>query len=148
MGITREQVTGYLDRYASTLTGFDAPGAAKLWSTPGTIVDDRFSGVLDSREKMIEGLQQSYPLYRKLDLGSVAYDLVEQTQLSEALVLVRVRWMFLDDSGAELTDSTSCYLLREEEAGLRACVWIETDSAEKIRALAAERGVDLTQQDS
>lgn len=144
MSIETTQITDYLDRYAATLTEFDAEGAAALWSTPGMIADDRFSGVLDSRDKMVEGLKQSYPIYRRLGLGSVSYELVDENLLSEALVLVRVRWIFLDASGDELTDSNSYYLLRNEEPGLRACVCVETDSAEKLHALAVARGVDLT----
>lgn len=144
MGVDTSQITDYLDRYAATLTESDAEGAAELWATPGMIVDDRLSGVLESRDQMIAGLTQSYPIYKQLGLGSVAYELVDVTHVTEKLVLVRVRWHFLDDAGEELTDSNSYYLLRNEESGLQACVCIETDSAEKLQALATARGVDLT----
>lgn len=144
MGIETARITDYLDRYAATLAEFDAEGAAGLWSTPGMIVDGQFSGVLSSREEMAEGLNQSYPVYQRLGLGGVDYDLVDVQHLSEALVLVRVRWHFLDADGDELTDSTNYYLLRDEDQGLRACVCVETDAAQKLQELAAARGVDLT----
>ena len=144
MSVETPQITDYLDRYAATLTEFDAEGAAELWSTPGMIVDDCFSGVLESRDKMVEGLKQSYPVYQRLGLGSVSYELVDANHLSNGLVLVRVRWRFLDPNGDELTDSNSYYLLRNEDSGLRACVCVETDSAEKLQALADARGIDLT----
>lgn len=144
MGISTDRVADYLSRYAATLTDHDAKTAAELWATPGMIVDDRASGVLESRDAMVEGLQQSYPLYRKLGLASVGHELLEVKRLTERLVLVCVRWLFLDDAGDFLTDSTSYYLLREEEADLRACVCIETDAVAKLQALAEERGVELT----
>ncbi|WP_194422415.1 hypothetical protein [Microbacterium abyssi] len=144
MGIETLHLIDYFDRYASMLTVFDAEGAAELWATPGMIVDDRFSGVLESHDMMIEGLEQSYPLYQRLGLASVRYDIVDENHLTDSLVLVRVRWIFLDAGGDELTDSTNYYLLRSEERGLRACVCIETDSAEKLQALMAERGIDPT----
>lgn len=144
MGVGTSQITDYLDRYAATLTEFDAEEAARLWAVPGMLVNDSFSGVLVSRDEMIAGLTQSYPIYKQLGLGSVAYELVDVNHLTEALVLVRVRWHFLDDRGQELTDSNSYYLLRSEESGLQACVCIETDSAEKLQALATARGVDLS----
>ena len=118
--------------------------AADLWTTPGLIADDRFSGVLESRDKMVQGLQQSYPLYQKLGLDSVGYELVDETHLTDLLVLVRVRWKFFDAEGALLTDSNAYYLLRGEEGGLRATVCVQTDDAEKLQALAASRGIDLT----
>lgn len=36
------------------------------------------------------------------------------------------------------------YLLRAEDSGLRATVCVQTDDAEKLQALAAARGIDLT----
>ncbi|GGD78873.1 hypothetical protein [Microbacterium murale] len=143
MSIETSQITDYLDRYAATLSQFNAEGAAELWSTPGMIADDRFSGVLESRDKMVDGLKQSYPLYQRLGLASVGYELVEENHLSEALVLARVHWLFLDANGDELTDSNSYCLLRNEESGLRACVCVESDSAEKLQALATARAIDL-----
>jgi hypothetical protein len=141
--IPTERIDEYLARYAASLTAFDAEAAADLWSTPGMIADDHVSGVLESREAMIVGLKQSYPLYRELGLASVGHELLDANTLSERLVLVRVRWLFRDADGEQLTDTTSHYLLREEESGLRACLCVETDAAEKLQALAAERGFDL-----
>lgn len=139
MSIDIERVRDFLDRYAATLTEFDADGAVRLRSTPGMIIDGQISGVLAAREAMAEGLRQSYPLYRRLGLASVGYELLDHNALSEVLILVRVRWLFLDADGALLTDANSYYLLRDEEVGLQACVCVETDSAEKLQALMAER---------
>jgi len=144
MSISSAQIDDYLTRYAASLTNLDADAAAELWSTPGMIADDRFSGVLESHDAMVAGLKQSYPLYQKLGLDSVGYELVDENHLTDSLVLVRAHWRFLDADGDELTDSNSYYLLRNEEPGLRACVCVETDSAEKIHALTVARGVELT----
>lgn len=145
MTTTDDRISEYLTRYADSLTTFDAETAAGLWSTPGTIVNDRSSGVLESRDAMIDGLRQSYPIYQRLGLASVGFELRERRDLSDRLVLVRVRWLFFDAGGAQLTDTDSYYLLRDEDAvGLQACVCVETDAAEKLQALAAARGVDLT----
>lgn len=59
MSIKQDQINDYLDRYADSLSNFDAETAASLWSTPGVIVDDRFSGVIESRGQMVQGLEQS-----------------------------------------------------------------------------------------
>ena len=137
------QIADYLDRYAETLTNFDAAGAAELWAMPGVIVDDNFSGVIESRDAMAAGLEQSYPLYQKLGLSSVGYELLKQEQLSDALTRVHVRWLFYAANGDQLTDSNGHYILRREGEGLRACVCIQTDDATKLQSLAAEKGIDL-----
>lgn len=137
------QIADYLNRYAETLTNFDATGASALWAMPGVIVDDNFSGVVESREAMAAGLEQSYPLYKKLGLFSVGYELLRQEQLSDALTRVHVRWLFYDVNGDQLIDSNGHYILRREDDGLRACVCIQTDDAMKLQSLAADRGIDL-----
>lgn len=143
MTISSQDIDDYFGRYAAALTNFDAGVSADLWATPGTIVDDRFSGVLDSRDAMVSGLEQSYPVYKQLGLASVGYEIVDERPFSDRLVLVAVRWTFLDANGDTLTDSNPSYLLRREDSGLRATVSIQTDDMEKLQALAESRGVDL-----
>ncbi len=141
---TAQEIDDYLTRYAATLTAFDSRAAAGLWATPGMIVDDTFAGVLDDRESMAQGLEQSYPLYRELGLASVTHECLEIQHLTDAITLLKVRWHFLDTDGDELTDSNAYYLLRRTDEGLQACVCIQTDDAQKLQALATERGVDLS----
>ncbi|TWS18034.1 hypothetical protein FK529_17695 [Tsukamurella asaccharolytica] len=138
------EIDDYLARYAQTLTRFDATAGAALWAEPGMIVDDRFSGVLDDRASMARGLEQSYPLYRALGLASVGHELLGSTPLTEAIVLLHVRWLFLDADGALLTDSTAYYIVRRDEDGPHACVCVQVDDASKLQALAADRGIDLS----
>lgn len=136
-------IEGYLTRYAESLASFDSRAGASLWATPGMIIDDQFTGVLDDRESMAQGLEQSYPLYRALGLSSVGHELLDAQDLTDAISLVHVRWLFYDAEGSLLTDSTGYYIVREGDDGLQACVCVQTDDVEKLRALAAERGIDI-----
>lgn len=139
------EIDAYLTRYAATLTAFDAKAAADLWATPGMILDNQFAGVLDDRESMARGLEQSYPLYRKLGLASVGHECLGIDALTDRIKLVQVRWLFYDADGEQLTDSFAYYIVRRDEDGLHACVCIQTDDAEKLQALATERGIDLSE---
>ena len=142
---TDTEIEDYLTRYAATLTAFDSKAAADLWATPGMILDDRFAGVLDGRETMAQGLEQSYPMYRKLGLASVGHECLKVDELTEQIKLVQVRWLFYDANGSQLTDSNAYYVVRRDEDGLHACVCIQTDDAEKLQGLAIERGIDLSE---
>ena len=84
-------INEYLTRYAASLSAFDSRAAANLWATPGMILDDRYAGVLADRESMAEGLERSYPLYRKLGLASVTHECLRIEELTEAITLVQVR---------------------------------------------------------
>lgn len=136
-------VSAYLDRYARSLTDYDAETGASLWAEPGMIVDDNFSGVVATREEMTQRLTDSFPVYRKLGLGSVSYEADEIRWLTDKLVQVKVHWLFYDADGGPLTDSTGFYVLRDSAGALQACVCIQVDDVEKLTALARERGVDL-----
>ncbi|MFJ9686054.1 hypothetical protein ACIRRX_10245 [Streptomyces bacillaris] len=138
------ELDDYLTRYAGTLTSYDAQAAADLWGSPGMILNDQQgAGVLESREAMASGLEQSYPLYRKLGLASVGYERLDHQQLSDAIFLVRVRWLFYDSDGTEMTDSFATYILRRGEEGLQAFVCVPADDLEKLQALADKKGVNL-----
>lgn len=143
MNRTDPEIDDYLTRYAGTLAAFDAHGAAALWGTPGMILDDRFAGVLDDRDAMAQGLEQSYPLYRELGLADVGHECLQVMELTERISMVKVRWHFYDDSGEELTDSNAYYILRRDDDGLHAFACIQVDDAEKLQALAERRGVEL-----
>jgi hypothetical protein len=131
------------DAEAAALMAFDAEAAADLWVLPGLILDDRYAGVIGSRNEMIEGLERSYPMYRKLGLASVGFEVRDRQQLTDAIDMVRIHWLFYDADGRQLTDSTDHYILRRAEEGLRACVCVQVDDAAKLLALAAEHGIDL-----
>ncbi|MGE6737616.1 hypothetical protein, partial [Streptomyces sp. NPDC059900] len=56
------ELDAYLTRYANTLSSYDSQAAADLWGSPGMILNDQQgAGVLESREAMASGLEQSYP---------------------------------------------------------------------------------------
>ncbi|CAM5571008.1 hypothetical protein [Streptomyces avidinii] len=139
------EIDDYLDRYAGTLTSYDAQAAAALWGSPGMILnDEQGAGVLESREAMARGLEQSYPLYRRLGLASVGFERLSHERLSATIYLVRVRWLFYDQEGNRMTDSLASYILRRGDGGLRAFVCVPADDVEKLQALAAEKGVSLS----
>lgn len=137
-------VDDFLTRYASTLTSFDSTAAANLWATPGMILDDRSAGVIEDRETMAQGLERAYNLYRELGLAAVGHECLKVDPLTDVIKLVHVRWHFYDADGNELTDSNAHYIVRRDNDRLYACVCIQVDDAEKIQALATERGIDLS----
>ncbi|MBU7596989.1 hypothetical protein JGS22_004885 [Streptomyces sp. P38-E01] len=92
---------------------------------------------------MAEGLERSYPVYRKLGPASVGYERLGHELLSEAVVLVRVRRLFHAGDGELMTDSFASYVLRRDEEGLRAHLCVPADDIEKLQALADRKGVDL-----
>ncbi|WP_040160079.1 hypothetical protein [Nigerium massiliense] len=143
--LTDADLDDFLVRYETSLTSFDAQASASLWGMPGTLVNDEFVGTIDSRDLMVQGLTQSYPLYRQLELHRVTHTLLERADLTERLVRVRVRWHFhsIDE---HLADSDYEYVLRRDDDGaLRAYVSVDIDATQQLIALARRKGVRLDQ---
>lgn len=143
MTVPDARLDAFLTEYGSALATMDAARSAALWGVPGTLVSDAFAASLDSREAMAEGLRQSYPLYRRLGLARVDHELVQRADLTDALVRVRVRWLFYDTSGDFLTDSEYEYVLRDDVDGLHAYVAIALDEQQKMAELLTRKGITL-----
>ncbi|MEV6341397.1 hypothetical protein AB0M12_42585 [Nocardia vinacea] len=141
---TREEIEAYLVEYQEALSAFDAQRSVAQWGAPGTMVSDAFVGTVATTAELVEGLEQSYPLYQSLGLASVDHTVLEHVDLSERITRIHVRWHFYDVEGNLLTDSDYEYLLRRDDDGqLRAYVAVAIDEMEKIAALAAEKGIQL-----
>ncbi|MFE3444478.1 hypothetical protein ACFXNW_15730 [Nocardia sp. NPDC059180] len=140
---TRDEIESFLDEYQAGLSAYDAEGSAALWGMPGTILSDAFVGSLHSRTEMAQGLSQSYPFYQQLGLARVDHTLLEQVDVTERIVRVRVRWHFYDDADDLLTDGDYEYLLRRDDDGLHAYVAVAIDEMEKLTKLAADKGIQL-----
>ncbi|WP_280232248.1 hypothetical protein [Nocardia cyriacigeorgica] len=140
---TRDEIESFLDEYQAALSAYDAERSAALWGMPGTILSDAFVGSLPSRTEMARGLSQSYPFYQQLGLARVDHTLLEQVDLTERIVRVRVRWHFYDAADDLLTDGDYEYLLRHDDDGLHTYVAVAIDEVEKLTRLAAEKGIQL-----
>ena len=143
MAVSSEELEAHLRAYEDALSAFNAKKSAGLWGVPGTIVSDTFIGSLDTREAMAAGLEQSYPLYRRLGLHHVAHETLERVDLTERLLRIRIRWRFYDAAGELLTDGHYEYLLRRDDEGLRTYVAVAIDEQQKLAQLARRHGIDL-----
>jgi hypothetical protein len=73
----------------------------------------------------------------------VPHECLSVIDLTDVVKLVHVRWHFLDTNSEPLTESTAFYLLRRDSDGFHAYVNVQVDDAQKLQALATERGVEL-----
>jgi hypothetical protein len=143
VAVSSDELEAHLRAYQEALSSYDARRSADLWGVPGTIVSDAFVGAFDSREAMAAGLEQSYPLYQRLGLSHVEHQTLDRIDLTERLLLVRVRWLFYDAARELLTDGHYAYLLRLDDDGLRTYVAVAIDEQQKLAELAQRKGIDL-----
>jgi hypothetical protein len=143
VAVSSEEIEAHLRAYEHALSSFDAKRTAELWGVPGTIISDTFAGALDSREAMAAGLEQSYPVYRRLGLHHVEHQTLHRIDLTDRLLLVHVRWLFYDSTDELLTDGHYEYLLRQDDDVLRTYVAVAIDEQEKLTQLAQRQGIDL-----
>ena len=141
--ITTERASAYFAAYGQTLSEFDASASATLWGLPATVLTDDFAASIYTREELAEAVEQSYPLYQRLGLAGVSFDIVDTVPITAKIARVRVHWHFLDAQDEVLTDGSFEYILRDDTDGLHCYVSISIDEDEKIAELARRKGVSL-----
>ncbi|MET4640201.1 hypothetical protein [Mycetocola sp. 2940] len=139
--ITPPDIDEFLRNYEEAMGAYDAERLAALWGMPGTVLTDDFAGSLDSRSALVDALSQAHPYYRSLGLARVTHTLLEQADLTDVLIRVRLRWHFSDADGQLLTDSDYEYLLRRDADGIHAYVAVSIDEQEKLAELAQRLGI-------
>lgn len=118
----RSEVQELLNQVARAVTAGDGNQVATLWEVPGVIISADAVTPIASREQleaMFSAARQEYNLRGIVDTRA---EILDEDWIGERLVVVRVRWPYLDASGREVGAEASDYTLRRDPSGrLRIC---------------------------
>jgi hypothetical protein len=144
MAIESRKLHEFFARYGAALEAFDARAAAALWGPPRAMLADAFAGSLGTEEEVAAGLEQSYPLYKRLGLAGVEFDVLEEVPLTERITRARIRWHFLDADGERMSRSDYEYYVQEGDGGeLTVRFALGIDDAERLAELMHRKGLDV-----
>jgi hypothetical protein len=111
------EVQDFLDRFARALTAGDTHTIAALWETPAYVLGDNDVHdvrSIDEVERFFAGARQQYNAQGITDTRA---EIVKLDWPTERIVVVQVRWPYLDAAGRQLGAETSTYTLRRDGAG-------------------------------
>jgi ketosteroid isomerase-like protein len=110
-------VGSFLDHYADALASGDLPGVAACYALPALVVGDA-AGIPVSEPAEVEAaFAGAADAYRAQGLLGLRPELRAVDPLTGTLILVDVRWAYLDEAGRERQHTSYRYLLRRTDTG-------------------------------
>ena len=122
-----ETLTDFFDRYGTALTTGDLPTIAACYRLPGTVVSGNYSFTFSTPAAVALSFVGAQSAYQESRVVAAHADLEEVYRLSDGLVMVAVRWEYLDCEGAALPGDRFRYILRHGAQGPQICVVMPLD---------------------
>lgn len=114
MGTTTdlETLADFFGRYGSALTTGDLPALASCYRLPGTVVADGYSFTFSTPAAVALSFLGAAPAYQECRLVAAHAEIEHLERLSERLVMVTVRWEYLDSRGEAVPGGGYRYIIR------------------------------------
>jgi len=111
------EVQAFLTQLASAITVGDGKRVAALWGIPAVVIGAEGVRVVTSHhevERLFAGASDEYNVRGIVETRA---DIRDEEWIGDRLVIVKVRWPYLDSHGREVGAETSDYTLRRNELG-------------------------------
>lgn len=121
-GSVREQasVQAYLDKYSEAMTSGDTRTLAKLWGVPAFVIGAMEARVVQSEDEVEQFFAGAKEMYNERGIVGTRAEITDLDWISDDLVIVTVRWPYLDQNDRVLGEEASSYtLLRGEDGGFK-----------------------------
>lgn len=119
----RAAVQDYLDRFATAMTSGDTKTVASLWGVPAFVIGANEARVVQSEAEVEEFFAGAKDMYNQRGIMDTRAEIQDLDWIAEDLVIVTVRWPYLDQNEKEVGEESSSYtLLRGEDGGFKVRV--------------------------
>jgi ketosteroid isomerase-like protein len=110
-------VKNFLDRFAEAFTAGDGEAVATLWETPAFVLSVDMARPVSAASEVAEFFGGARDQYNEVGITGTRAEIVRLDEISDHLVMVRVRWPYLDKDGREMGAETSTYTLARKGDG-------------------------------
>lgn len=110
-------VQAFLDSFAEALTAGDGEAIAQMWETPAFVLGEDMVRVVTAAEEVAEFFGGAREQYREIGITDTKAQIVRLDEITDHIVMVRVRWPYLDKDENEMGAETSTYTLAREKKG-------------------------------
>lgn len=114
-----DKLADFFDRYGAALTTGDVAAVAGCYALPGMVVADSYSFTFSSPAAVALSFLGAAAAYREQQIVAAHAELRDVQRLSDAVVMVAVRWEYLDSSGDAVPGESYRYLIRADVDGPR-----------------------------
>ncbi|MGD9966602.1 MAG: DUF4440 domain-containing protein [Hyphomonadaceae bacterium] len=110
-------IMAFLQGFAEALTEGDIEAISAMWETPAMVIADEFVQGLESSEELANLFAGAREHYNSIGVTNTRPEIVRVDEITDRLVVVRVRWPWIDDDGNEMGAECSTYTLRRDSGG-------------------------------
>jgi hypothetical protein len=111
------EVQDLLDRYTKAITAGDGEAAAAMWALPAYVIGPDLEMAIDRPQTIAQFFGGAKEAYNAKGIESTRPEILDEEWIGDRLVVVRVRWPYLDATGREVGAERSDYTLRREPGG-------------------------------
>ena len=111
------EVQHFLDRFAAAVTHGDGKAASQLWEVPALVMGDDMVMEVESDEQVEKFFGQGKEQYNAKGITDTRAEIVGLEDLTPKVVLVTVRFPWIDKTGNEIGGETSTYTLKRDTTG-------------------------------
>lgn len=110
-------VQEFLNGFAEALTEGDGAAIAEMWETPAFVLGQDIARVVSEQQEVADFFGGARDQYREIGITNTRAEIVRLDEITDKMVMVRVRWPYIDDQGREMGAETSTYtLVRDDKA--------------------------------
>jgi ketosteroid isomerase-like protein len=106
-----------LERLASALSAGDAHAVSEMWEPPAIVIGDEAVQPVSSVEEVERFFAGARDQYTNLGITETRAAIERIEWATDRIVIVDVRWPYLDEDGAEQGHESSTYTLRLDDDG-------------------------------
>lgn len=112
-----EAVQAYFEKFAHALTAGDGKGLATMWEVPAFLMAEGTTQAVQTSPEVEAFFSGAKEQYAKRGIVDTRPEIESLSWLSERIVMVQVRWPYLDEEGDEIGGERSTYVLSRSRDG-------------------------------
>ncbi|MES1158984.1 MAG: hypothetical protein ABUL42_03730, partial [Terricaulis silvestris] len=110
-------VQEFLDTMGIALTAGDGAAAAALWEAPAFILGPQGAHGVRTASQLELFFDAGREKYNARGVVDTRPEIIRLDEINDTVVMVRVRWPWLDEKGREVGAETSTYTLQRNDYG-------------------------------
>jgi hypothetical protein len=111
------QVQEYLNRFSRALVTGDGHTIAGMWGIPALVLGDDMVMAVQAPAEVERFFSGARDQYNKAGITTTHPDITSLRWVTDRVVIVSVRWPYLDDKGNEFGAESSTYTLKRDNQG-------------------------------
>jgi hypothetical protein len=117
MDVSDPEVQEYLDAFARSLTAGDGRTIATMWGLPALVIGADMVQAVSSPNEVEAFFSGAKEQYNTRGISDTRAEIFGLEWIGDRIVVVDVRWPYLDASGNEIGAEASTYTLRRDDSG-------------------------------